>query len=161
MVFLDISTSNLAIAELLVKEQRELTVVTNMIDIMVILARSPKIRVVFAGGLINKSRDGFWGTMTIDFISRLKPDIAFVGAVGVDVEENSVSTYDIEDGTNKAAIIRVSKRAYVVAESKKLSSDGNYNYATLDTLSGLITDALPNEKVRRAASEYGVEIIVP
>ena len=99
--------------------------------------------------------------MTIDFISRLKPDIAFVGAVGVDVEENSVSTYDIEDGTNKAAIIRVSKRAYVVAESKKLSSDGNYNYATLDTLSGLITDALPNEKVRRAASEYGVEIIVP
>ena len=161
MVFLDISTSNLAIAELLVKEQRELTVVTNMIDIMVILARSPKIRVFFAGGLINKSRDGFWGTMTIDFISRLKPDIAFVGAVGVDVEENSVSTYDIEDGTNKAAIIRVSKRAYVVAESKKLSSDGNYNYATLDTLSGLITDALPNEKVRRAASEYGVEIIVP
>ena len=161
MVFLDISTSNLAITELLVKEQRELTVVTNMIDIMVILARSPKIRVVFAGGLINKSRDGFWGTMTIDFISRLKPDIAFVGAVGVDVEENSVSSYDIEDRTNKAAIIRVSKRAYVVAESKKLSSDGNYNYATLDTLSGLITDALPNEKVRRAASEYGVEIIVP
>lgn len=161
MVFLDISTSNLAIAELLVKDQRELTVVTNMIDILVILAHNPRIRLIFAGGIINKSRDGFWGGMTLDFISRLKPDIAFVGAVGVDVCENSVSTYDIEDGINKAAMIRVSKRAYVVAESRKLSSDGNYNYATLDTLSGLITDALPADDVQKAADDYGVEIILP
>jgi len=161
MVFLDISTSNLALAELLAKEERELTVVTNMIDVLVVLARNPKIRLIFAGGVINKSRDGFWGGMTLDFISRLKPDIAFVGAVGVDVCENSVSTYDIEDGINKAAIIRASKRAYVVAEAKKLSVDGNYNYVTLDTLSGLVTDSEPAEDICRAASNYGVEIILP
>src|SRR5574344_845223 len=101
MVFLDISTSNLALAGLLSKEERELTGVTNMIDVLVVLAPNPKIRLIFAGGVINKSRDGFWGGMTLDFISRLKPDIAFVGAVGVDVKENSVSTYDIDDGINK------------------------------------------------------------
>jgi DeoR family glycerol-3-phosphate regulon repressor len=161
MVFLDISTSNLAVADLLAKEQNEMTVVTNMIDILVVLARNPKIRLIFAGGKINKSRDGFWGGMTLDFISRLKPDIAFVGAVGVDVKENSVSTYDIEDGINKAAIIRASKRAYVVAEARKLSADGNYNYASLDTLSGLITDSLPADDIRQAAADYGVEIIMP
>ena len=161
MVFLDISTSNLAIAELLVHDERELTVVTNMIDILSILAQNPKIRVVFVGGVINKSRDGFWGGMTLDLISRLKPDIAFVGAVGVDVKENSVSTYDIEDGINKAAIIRVSKRAYVVAEARKLSSDGNYNYVTLDTLSGLITDSRPAVDICQAAEDYGVDIILP
>ena len=161
MVFLDISTSNLAIAELLVKTDREMTVVTNMSDILVVLARNPKSRLVFAGGKINKSRDGFWGGMTLDFISRLKPDIAFVGAVGVDVKENSVSTYDIEDGINKAAIVRVSKRAYVVAEARKLSSDGNYNYTSLDTLSGLITDSKPAEDICEAAEDYGVEIILP
>jgi len=161
MVFLDISTSNLAVAELLEKDQREITVVTNMIDILVILAHNPKIRLVFAGGKINKSRDGFWGGMTMDFISHLKPDIAFVGAVGVDVRENSVSTYDIEDGINKAAIIRASKKAYLVAEAKKLNKDGNYNYTTLDTLSGLITDSMPTEDIRQAASDYGVQIIIP
>ena len=149
MVFLDISTSNLAIAELLVKTDREMTVVTNM------------IRLVFAGGKINKSRDGFWGGMTLDFISKLKPDIAFVGAVGVDVKENSVSTYDIEDGINKAAIVRVAKRAYVVAEARKLSNDGNYNYTSLDTLSGLITDSKPADDICEAAEDYGVEIVLP
>ena len=161
MVFLDISTSNLAIAELLVKEDRDISVVTNMIDILVILARNPNIRIVFAGGKLNKSRDGFWGGMTLDFISRLKPDIAFVGAVGVDVKENSVSTYDIDDGINKAAIVRVSKRAYVVAEARKLSSDGNYNYTTLDTLSGLVTDSKPAADICAAAASYGVDIILP
>jgi len=161
MVFLDISTSNLAIAELLVKLDQDITVVTNMIDILVVLARNPKIHVVFAGGKINKSRDGFWGGMTLDFISRLKPDIAFVGAVGVDVKENSVSTYDIDDGINKASIIRHSKKAYVVAESRKLSTDGNYNYTTLDTLSGLITDSEPSAEIKAAADSYGVEIILP
>ena len=161
MVFLDISTSNLAIAELLVKTDREMTVVTNMIDILVVLARNPKSRLVFAGGKINKSRDGFWGGMTLDFISKLKPDIAFVGAVGVDVKENSVSTYDIEDGINKAAIVRVAKRAYVVAEARKLSNDGNYNYTSLDTLSGLITDSKPADDICEAAEDYGVEIILP
>ena len=161
MVFLDISTSNLAIAELLVRDQREITVVTNSIDILVVLAHNPRIRLVFAGGVINKSRDGFWGGMTLDFISRLKPDIAFVGAVGVDVKENSVSTYDIEDGINKAAIIRSSKHAYVVAEARKLSTDGNYNYATLDTLSGIITDTLPAEDICKAAADYGIQIVLP
>ena len=161
MVFLDISTSNLAIAELLVKTDREMTVVPNMIDILVVLARNPKIRLVFAGGKINKSRDGFWGGMTLDFISKLKPDIAFVGAVGVDVKENSVSTYDIEDGINKAAIVRVAKRAYVVAEARKLSNDGNYNYTSLDTLSGLITDSKPADDICEAAEDYGVEIVLP
>jgi len=161
MVFLDISTSNLAIAELLVKSERDITVATNMIDILVVLARNPKIRLIFAGGKINKSRDGFWGGLTMDFIARLKPDVAFVGAVGVDVKENSVSTYDIDDGINKEMIIRHSKKAYVVAEARKLSSDGNYNYTTLDTLSGLITDSMPSREIQEAADAYGVEIILP
>ncbi len=161
MVFLDISTSNLEIAALLAKQPKDVTVVTNMIEILVILAQNPKIKVLFAGGTINKSRDGFWGGMTMDFISRLKPDIAFVGAVGVDIRENSVSTYDIEDGINKAAIIQVSKKAYLVAEMKKMSNDGNYNYVTLDALTGIITDSVLTDELHEIVSGYGVEIIMP
>ncbi|MBR3622819.1 MAG: DeoR/GlpR transcriptional regulator [Selenomonadaceae bacterium] len=161
MVFLDISTSNLAVAELLVKDEKDITVVTNMIDILVLLARKPNVKLVFVGGTLNKSHDGFWGNLSFDLISKLKPDIAFVGAVGVDVKENSVSTYDIEDGANKAAIIRHSKKAYVVAEARKLNSDGNYNYTTLDTLSGLITDQKPSKDICDAAEKYGVQIILP
>jgi len=161
MVFLDISTSNIALAELLVKTDIELTVVTNMIDIVAVLARNPRIRVACTGGLLNKSRDGFWGGPAVDYVRRLKPDIAFVGAVGVDVEGNAVASYDIDDGINKAAIINASKKAYVVAEKRKFGPEGNYNYIELDKLDGIVTDALPSDEVCRKLLELGVKMIVP
>ena len=161
MVFLDVSTSNLAIAELLMKSDRDLTVVTNMVDVLGVLARNPRIELIFAGGQINRGRDGFWGGMTQEFIRRLKPDIAFVGAVGVDVKANSVSTYDIDDGINKATIIARSKRSYVLAEARKLSTDGNYDYAPLNALAGFVTDTEPPSDIRAAAAELGVDIVLP
>ena len=163
MVFLDISSSNVAIAEKLVSMDKDVTVVTNMIDVLVVLARCPKIHVIFSGGKINKNRDGFWGDLAKSFTSNLKPDVAFLGAVGIDVKENSVFTNDIDDGISKADIIKHSKKAYVVAESHKLTTEGSssgYNYATLDTLSGLITDSPPTQEIQQAVDSYGVEIIL-
>ena len=161
LIFLDISKTNVAVAELLLTMDREIRVATNMIEVLVKLSQAPKIKLIFTGGTINRNRDGFFGSMSLEFLSKLKPDIAFVGAVGVDVKENSVSTYDIEDGISKAKIISMSKTSYVVAESMKLNSEGNYNYATLDELNGLITDEKPSEDIVRAAEEYGVKIILP
>ncbi len=162
MVFLDVSTSNLAIAELLAKSDRELTVATNMIDILAVLAKNPRLRVIFAGGVLNKRRDGFWGPMTADFIAKLKPDIAFVGAVSVSVAKNSVATYDVEDGLSKAAIIKLAKRAYVVATTEKLNgSEGNYNYAALTDFTGIVTDAAPSAAFDRAARQMGVSLLFP
>ena len=143
MVFLDVSTSNLAIAELLMKSDRDLTVVTNMVDVLGVLARNPRIELIFAGGQINRGRDGFWGGMTQEFIRRLKPDIAFVG------------------GINKATIIARSKRSYVLAEARKLSTDGNYDYAPLNALAGFVTDTEPPSDIRAAAAELGVDIVLP
>ena len=84
-----------------------------------------------------------------------------MGAVGVDVKGNSVSTYDIDDGLNKARIIARSKRSYVVAEARKLSADGNYDYTPLNALAGLVTDTEPPSDIRAAAAELGIEIVLP
>ena len=53
------------------------------------------------------------------------------------------------------------RRRSFAAEARKLSTDGNYNYTSLDTLSGLITDSELPEDVRRAADSFGVDIILP
>ena len=161
MVFLDVSTSNLAIAELLAKSERELVVATNMTDILATLAKNPRLRVIFAGGVLNKRRDGFWGPMTTEFIAKLKPDVAFVGAVGISVAKNSVATYDVEDGMGKATIIRLAKRAYVVATADKFGGEGNYNYAALTDFAGIVTDTAPNAEVRKKLDELGVRVVLP
>ena len=57
--------------------------------------------------------------------------------------------------------VRKQAQNALVAEARKLSSDGNYNYTSLDTLSGLITDSKPAEDICEAAEDDGVEIILP
>lgn len=159
MVFLDISTSNIELAKLLAVSKKNITVVTNMIDILVLLAQKCNLKVIFVGGVLNAGRDGFWGSMTLNLISKCKPDIAFVGAVGVDVHENSISTYDIDDGINKAMIIKASKKAYLLAETSKFSKDGNYNYATLDDLTGVIINESPTPELQETLTDHGVDIV--
>ena len=158
---LDISTINIIIAEIMSKSDMEYKVVTNMIDVITILARNPKIDLVCIGGKMNRSRDGFCGGITYEYVTRLKPDIAFIGAVGVNVKENSVSTYNIDEGITKAKVINVSKRAYIVAQARKFSTDGNYNFASLDSVAGLITDTKPTPDICKVAEECGIEIILP
>ena len=80
---------------------------------------------------------------------------------GIDLKDNSVSTYQIEDGINKARAIDVSKKNYIVAEAKKFSTDGNYTFAHVDDFNGVITDTKPKADQFRAASELGIEIFLP
>ncbi len=164
MIFLDVSAGNLAVAELLLQSavRYNITVATNMIDVLAMLAKEKNMKLIFVGGALNKHRNGFCGSLTLDFIERLKPDIAFVGAVGADINADSVSSYDIEDGLTKAGIIRISKKAYVLADSDKLGGSGNYNYAKLSSLSGLITDQTPSAEFMRQAKKIpSFEVIVP
>ena len=161
MIYLDISTINIALAELIVKADNDFKVVTNMIDVLTSLVRNPKVDVVFIGGKINRSRDGFCDGLATEMITRLKPDLAFIGVVGVDVKDNSVSTYQIEDGINKAKVIGASKKNYIIAEARKFSTDGNYTFAHVDEFDGVITDAKPKADQLRALSDLNVEIILP
>lgn len=161
MIFLDISTINIALADLISKANTEYKIVTNMIDVISILSINPKIDIICVGGRINKSRDGFCGGISYEYVSRLKPDVAFIGSVGVNIKENSASTYNIDEGITKAKVIEVSKKAYIIAQKRKFSTDGNYNFTSLDSISGVITDSKPKPDICKAAEDTGIEIIVP
>lgn len=160
LIFLDTSTISIAIAEILEKTENEYKILTNMIDVLVMLARNPKINLIFAGGQINKNRDGFIDGLNIEFMSHFRPGLAFIGAVGVDFEKNSLSTNDSNTGMHKRRIIELSRKVYIIAESSKLGTTANFNFATLQKVCGLITDSAP-QNILTAAKKMQVEIILP
>ena len=49
----------------------------------------------------------------------------------------------------------------MLAEARKLSTDGNYDYAPLNALAGFVTDTEPPSDIRAAAAELGVDIVLP
>ncbi|RSK25880.1 DeoR/GlpR transcriptional regulator [Bacillus sp. HMF5848] len=158
-IFLDISTSNIELAKEILNSGKRVTVVTNMIEIIQVFTCQSNVKLVSVGGSLNEFCDGFIGSLCIQTITQYKFDIAFVGAVGIDVFENSVFTYDAEDGLTKKAILKSSRKTYLVSEVVKFNHDGNYKYASIDEFKGIITDEKVNDKVKRSLYQSNVNLI--
>lgn len=161
LVFLDTSTISIAIAEILSKTNKTYKILTSMIDVLVLLSVNPNIEIIFCGGQINKSRDGFCDVLNINFISQFRPDISFIGLVGANFKKNSLTTNSIDVGINKAKILELGKKNYIVAESGKLNVEAKFSFATFEKVSGLITEIKPAEEILKTAKNLGVEIILP
>ena len=99
VVFLDISTINIELAYLIAKSDLKAIIVTNMLEIVNILAKS-NIRVIFIGGEFDFGKDGFVGSLTIEMLKNFRFDLAFMGVVSVDIHDNAVTTYMANDFVN-------------------------------------------------------------
>lgn len=159
-IFLDISTINILIAKALLASQKRVIVVTNMLEIANILSVADNnITVVVVGGVLNKNLNGFIGATANDFIQRYKFDKAFIGSCGVNVFDKSITTFEIEDGITKAAVIQASKKAFLVMESNKFNLDGNYKFAAINHINAIITDEKPAEQVLEVLESSEIQVI--
>ncbi|OON90660.1 MAG: DeoR family transcriptional regulator [Candidatus Epulonipiscium fishelsonii] len=158
-IFLDMSTINILIARLLLKTRKKITVVTNMLEIMTILAHSnTNITLVATSGVYNKNLHGFIGSPTIDLIKKYIFDKSFIGNCGVNLETNDLTTFELEDGITKKVILESSKKAFLVMEQKKFYTQGNYKFATFKGVFGVITNTEPSEDICRKLSEQQVNL---
>ncbi|WP_287792990.1 DeoR/GlpR family DNA-binding transcription regulator [Megamonas sp.] len=158
VVFLDISTINIELAYLIAKSDLKAIIVTNMLEIVNILAKS-NIRVIFIGGEFDFGKDGFVGSLTIEMLKNFRFDLAFMGVVSVDIHDNAVTTYMANDGITKKEVLNISRKSYMMAESEKLKQSGSYKYANIEDFQGIITDENLTETEEKELLKYNIEII--
>lgn len=158
-IFLDISTSNIKLAKLLADSGRRLVVVSNMIDILQILAASPMITTVGTGGIMYRTVNGFMGSAAIEVIKQYSFDRAFLGSCGVDMTDFAVTTSGVEDGLTKKAAVQSSRHKYVVMEREKFYFNESYKYTHFDDISGIITDEFPDDTIVNILRNTGVKLL--
>lgn len=158
-VFLDISTINAILARLLLQSGKRVTVITNMIEIIEEFATQSNVTLIATGGTFNQFCDGFIGSICIDAISQYRFDLGFLGAVGADAYQNSTYSYEAEEGLTKRAIVRASRKAYLLLEEKKFSRDGNYQVLPLSDFAGVITEKSPEPKVLEALKGLNIKVL--
>lgn len=154
-IFLDVSLSNLELAKLIVTSPLQITVITNMIDILNILVHS-QVSVIFIGGELNNSRDAFWGTLSLQILTSFKIDKAFLGVVGIDTNSGQISTYHIDDGIMKAKAIEQSRYTYLLCEERKFKEDGNYIFSSLNNIYGIIVS---KQTYQAQLNNYEIKVI--
>lgn len=158
-IFLDISTINMALAQLIVEQNLKITVITNMVDIIQILAHSQNVEIICPGGVFYRPVDGFVGTMTIEQISSYNFHKAFLGSCGVDVHTKGITTFNVEDGNTKKAIIKNSKKVYLVMENEKFFYDGVYKFGEIQALDGIITEESPPQEISAKLQKYKIDVL--
>lgn len=158
-IFLDISSTNMILAEKIATSSIQLTVITNSVDILKILSTNERIQIISPGGIFYQNIGGFVGSAAIQSISKYTVQKAFIGSCGVDIETGSVTTFNVEDGNTKKAIIECGKEVILVMESKKFFYDGIYKFADLKDINVLITDEQPPQAIMEKLQKYKVKVM--
>lgn len=159
MIFLDISTANVELAKLIIQSQRNVTIVTNMIDIMLLFTIPMNVKLIFIGGIMSEGKDGFVGALTNREIEKYRFDKAYLGVVGVDLEKDSVTTYNVDDAITKSCIMEYSNKSYMMLETRKLETDGNYKYARVSDFTGGIIEKVPNSTIAEKMESKDIQWI--
>lgn len=159
IIFLDISSTNILLAERIAGSDLKITVISNSIDILHVLCRNPNIQIISPGGILYQNIGGFVGSAAIDAISKYKVQRAFIGSCGVDIESGSLNTFNVEDGNTKKAIIKSGKEVVLVMENEKFFYDGIYKFADIDEIDILITDKEPSEAIKGKLEKLKIAVI--
>ena len=159
-IFLDISTTNILLAEEILKQNKKVTVITNMLDIVSILRNANNnVKVICIGGVLNKELNSFTGSAAIENMSDYRPDKAFIGSCGVNIFDKSITTFDVEDGNTKKSILKNSRKSYLVMENSKFYFDGTYKFSSLYDINGIITDDEPGKDILKLIGETDTVVI--
>lgn len=158
-IFLDISTTNIYLAQRLASGKKRCIIVSNMIDILQILAKNPLLSVIGTGGNVNQELNGFVGAMTIQIIEKHHFDRSFIGTLGVDAAFSSLMTFDLEDGLVKECVISHSTLSYVCMDATKFYRSGNYSYAPLSAVDTLICDSHLDGKMKKKLKESKINFL--
>lgn len=158
-IFLDVSTTNICLAKLIAAKDKPCMVISNMFDILQILAGCSNVGVLGTGGEVSKELNAFVGSMSVDVLSRYYFDKAFIGSTGIDFSDMYTTTFDMNDGVVKAKAIQNSKKSYLVMESIKFDAIGTYKCTSIEDVDVIISDKLPVPSKLEALKKLNIQVI--
>jgi len=138
---------------------RELTVVTNALNVGMQLARHRNIRLVLTGGVCRTASFELSGPIAESTLSGYNLDVAFVGVDGIDVDAGC-TTHDDAEARANAALVKIARRTVIVADSSKIGRVTFANICPLSLVEQLITD---DEADPQAVSRFvaaGIQVVL-
>ena len=155
VVILDSGTTATAVAREL-RKFRNLTIITNAVNIAAELAGDP-VEVILTGGTLRKNSFSLVGPIAEETLRRLHADILFLGVDGFDVQYG-LSTPNLLEAKVNRVMVEVAKRTIAVCDSSKF---GRRSLSLIVPSSGLhevITDRGLAKSDLKALRKAGLEV---
>ena len=158
VIILDSGSTTTEIAKNLV-ERKHLTVITNSLNIALLLGVNPGINLVLTGGEFKAPTLSLTGQKAADFFTDINVDKLFLATAGISLK--SGLTYpSISDLVVKKAMIDVAEQVFLVADSTKIGKSAFASLGALSLIHYLITDNKITEKDKKLFLENEIEFII-
>jgi DeoR family transcriptional regulator of aga operon len=138
---------------------RQLTVVTNALNIASELAIRPNIKLVVTGGIARPESYELVGPLADGTLADLHLDVAFIGADGVTATDGLTTHHEIEAHTDRALMDRAS-RVVVVTDGSKLGRVAFARICPISAVHEIVTDGEADADELQALREAGLEVTV-
>ncbi len=158
-VILDAGSTTLEIAKCLKKTGKNLTVVTNDLNIALELADTANINVFTTGGKVQPGLYCLLGEEAINFIKSVNVNIAFLGAAAID-SDLELYTPTLEKAHLKRTMITSAAKSVVVADHTKFGHRAFAKVCSLDSVDALITDDGISEELKTKVEDLKIEVIL-
>jgi DeoR family transcriptional regulator of aga operon len=155
-IFLDASTTNLALARIL--PDMNLNIFTTGPSVALELCKLNNPVVTLCCGTINRKNLALSGQNTLEMLSNINIDLAFIGVSGCSVDAGFTCGTE-GDMLVKRLVIRKARRSVVMCSSEKFSCLMPYTFATLADVDYMITNAPVPETFKQAAEEAATVIL--
>jgi DeoR family transcriptional regulator, aga operon transcriptional repressor len=157
-LFLDTGTTSLAAARAM-RAVKPRVIITVNLCIASEYVGQRETRVLVPGGEVSALSPDIYGDWTLETLSNVTVDVAFLGCDAVDLSDGFYSA-----DTRSAAVCRLmltqSRCAYLLADHSKFGRRSMCRIASLNKLKGVITDAELPKETRKAIQRLGLELIM-
>jgi DeoR/GlpR family transcriptional regulator of sugar metabolism len=157
-IILDSGSTTTEIAKKL-KNINGLTVITNALNIALMLGANPNIVVIMTGGEFKPPTLSLTGQKAADFFKGLNVQKLFLATAGISLK--SGLTYpSISDLVVKKAMIDAAEITYLVADSDKIGKSALASLGALSLIDYIITDEGVEEKHKQVFKDHEIELII-
>ncbi len=157
-IFLGSGTTVLEAARCL-RGRRNLTVITNSLQVINALADSPDITLVSLGGVLRASELSFIGHITEQALSEVRADRVIIGIRALSIENGLTNDYLPETMTDRA-ILRIGRQVIVLADHTKHHRVAAAFLAPLKNIHLLITDSQASPAFIDSVRQQGVDVLI-
>lgn len=157
-LFLNIGTSTEAVALELIHHEN-LMLVTNNMNVANTLVSNTGCDIIMTGGQLRRADGGLVGKLAAETICQFKFDLAVIGCSALD-RDGDLLDFDIQEVSVSQAILRQSRKTFLVADQTKLSRSAPARIASLADIDTFFTDRPLPADLASACAAWGTQVVV-
>ena len=141
-----------------IKQKKNITVITNSVEILLELGDKPGWTILSTGGTLKEGAFSLFGSSALKMIEDHHVNVAICSAKGIDARMGITDSNE-KDAEMKRAIFSQADKRILVLDSTKFDKISFVKVSDISMVDVIATDKDPGETWNKRLSDYGIELL--